>query len=102
MFKSILVDVLSTCFYMFSRVFNTCFYTLLAHIQELFRKGSKLKKKHSDKLQRKYFLNQKGFVYAMEKIRQRIKSKRGKLDRYNNRVNQYQQTRTFRNNRGKF
>ena len=32
----------------------------------------KLKKKHSDQLQRKYFLNQKGFVYVMEKIRQRI------------------------------
>ena len=29
---------------MFSRVFNTCFYTLLAHIQELFRKGSSLKR----------------------------------------------------------
>ena len=65
-------------------------------------KGSKPKKKHSDQLQRKYFLNQKGFVYVMEEIRQRIKSKRGKLNRYNNRVNQYQQNRTSKNNEGMF
>ena len=54
-------------------------------------KGSKLKKKHSYQLHRKYFLNQKDFVYAMEEIRQRIKSKRGKFNRCNNRVKQYQQ-----------
>ena len=29
-------------------------------------KGNNLKKKHSDQLQRKYFLNQKVFVYVME------------------------------------
>ena len=65
-------------------------------------KGNKLKKKHSDQLQRKYFLNQKDLVYVMEEIRQRIKSKRGKLNRYNNRVNYYQQNRTFWNNKGMF
>ena len=65
-------------------------------------KGNKLKKKHSKKIQRKYFLNQKGFVYVMEEIRQKIKSTRGKLIRYNNRVNQYQQNRTFGNNEGMF
>ena len=65
-------------------------------------KGNKLKKKHSDQLQRKYFLNLKGFVYVMEEFRQRIKSKRGKLNRYNNRVNQYQQNRTSKNNEGMF
>ena len=65
-------------------------------------KGNKLKKKHSDQLQRKYFLNLKGFVYVMEEFRQRFKSKRGKLNRYNNRVNQYQQNRTSKNNEGMF
>ena len=60
------------------------------------------KKKHCDQLQRKYFLNQKDFAYIMEEIRQRIKLNRGKLHRYNNRVNQYQQNRTFRNNEGMF
>ena len=64
--------------------------------------AKKLKKKHSDQLQRKYFLNQKGFVYVMKKNRQRIKSKRGKVNRYNNRINKYQQNRTFRNNEGMF
>ena len=57
-----------------------------------------LKKKYSHQLREKYVLKQKGFVYVMDEIRKRIKSKRGKLNRYNNRVNQYQQKRTFRNN----
>ena len=38
----------------------------------------------------------------MKEIRQRIKSKRGKLNRYNNQVKQYQQNRTFRNNEAIF
>ena len=65
-------------------------------------KGSKLKKKYSHQLQGKYVLNQKSFAYVMEEIRKRIKSKRGKINRYNNRVNQYQQNGTFRNNGGMF
>ena len=36
-------------------------------------KGNKLKKKHSGQLQTKDFLNQKGFLYVAEEIRQRIK-----------------------------
>ena len=52
-------------------------------------KRNKLKKKHSDQLQRKYFLKLKGVVYVMEEIRQQIKTKRGKLNIYNNQVNQY-------------
>ena len=52
--------------------------------QDLYRlielsKGNKLKKTHSDQLQRKYFLNQKDFAYVMEEIRQRIKSKKESL-----------------------
>ena len=31
-----------------------------------------------------------------------MKSKRGKVNRYNNRINKYQQNRTFRNNEGVF
>ena len=63
-------------------------------------KENMLKRKPSDQLQRKHFPNQKGFVYVMEEVKQRIKSERGKLNRYNNRVNQYRQSRTFRNNQG--
>ena len=73
----------------------------LDHVVEL-SKGSKLKKKHCDKLQRKYFLNQKDFAYVIEEIRQRIKAKTGKLNRYNKRINQYQQNKTLRNNEGMF
>ena len=65
-------------------------------------KAKKLRKKHSDQLQRKYFFNQKDFVYVMKKNRQQIKSKRGKVNRYNIRINKYQQNRTFRNNEGMF
>ena len=49
----------------------------LHRVREL-SKGNKLKKKHSDQLQRKCVLNQKGFVYVMKEIRQQIKSKRRK------------------------
>ena len=38
----------------------------------------------------------------MKEIKQQIKSKRGKLNRCNNQINQYQQNRTFRNNEGMF
>ena len=65
-------------------------------------KAKKLRKKHPDQLERKYFFNQKGFVYVMKKNRQQIKSKRGKVNRYNIRINKYQQNRTFRNNKGMF
>ena len=61
-------------------------------------KGIKLKKKHPDQLQRKYVFDQKGFVYVIEETRQGIKAKRKKLNRYNNRLNQYPQNRTFRSN----
>ena len=38
----------------------------------------------------------------MEEIRQQIKSKRGKFNRYKNRISHYQQNRTFRNNEKMF
>ena len=38
----------------------------------------------------------------MEEIRKQIKAKREKVDRYNNRINQYQQNITFRDNEGMF
>ena len=38
----------------------------------------------------------------MKEIRQRIKAKRGKLNRCHNRINQYQKNRTFRTNEGMF
>ena len=38
----------------------------------------------------------------MEEIRKQIKAKREKVDRYNNRINQYQQNITFGDNEGMF
>ena len=37
-----------------------------------------------------------------EEIKQRIKAKSEKVKRYQNRINQYNQNRTFVNNQGKF
>ena len=37
-----------------------------------------------------------------EEIKERIKAKNNKIKRYQSRINQYQQNRTFKNNQGKF
>ena len=37
-----------------------------------------------------------------EEIQERIKAKNNKIKRYQSRINQYQQNRTFKNNQGKF
>ena len=62
----------------------------------------KIKHKHRSCLQNKYKITQKGLATVKEEILQRIKAITGKIKRYNNRINQYQQNRTFQNNQGKF
>ena len=62
----------------------------------------KIKHKHRSCLQNKYKIPQKGLATVKEEILQRIKAITGKIKRYNNRINQYQQNRTFQNNQGKF
>ena len=37
-----------------------------------------------------------------EEIKERIRAKNNKIKRYQSRINQYQQNRTFKNNQGKF
>ena len=61
-----------------------------------------IKKKHRDELQRKYKLKQTGLHTVREVIRQRMIAKRGKIQRYDNRIKQFQQNRAFANNQGKF
>eukprot|EP00112_Aurelia_sp_Birch-Aquarium-sp1_P022216 Seg6175.2 transcript_id=Seg6175.2/GoldUCD/mRNA.D3Y31 product="hypothetical protein" protein_id=Seg6175.2/GoldUCD/D3Y31 len=61
-----------------------------------------VKKIHQDALQRKYKIKQKGLQIAKEEIRQRIKAKTAKISRYQQRINQYQQNRMFRNNESRF
>ena len=61
-----------------------------------------IKKKHSERLQRKYNMKMKGLKVVREEIKQRIKAKVGKITRYQNRLSQYQQNRMFNNNEGRF
>ena len=61
-----------------------------------------VKRGHESQLQRKYNYRQKGIQTIEEIIRQRIKAKAGKIKRYNQRIAQYQQNRTFVNNEGRF
>ena len=61
-----------------------------------------VKKRHQDALQRKYGIKQKGLQIVKEDIRQRIKAKTAKISRYQQRINQYQQTRMFKNNESRF
>ena len=64
--------------------------------------GEKIKQRHRTYLQEKYKIKQKGIATVKEEISQRIKATVGKIKRYSDRINQYQQNRTFRNNQGKF
>ena len=61
-----------------------------------------VKKRHQDALQRKYGIKQKGLQIVKEEIRQRIKAKAAKISRYQQRINQYQQNRMFKNNESTF
>ena len=54
-----------------------------------------VKQKHVDRLERNYRFNQKGKSTVLETIRQRMVAKEGKLKRYRNRINQYNQNSTL-------
>ena len=61
-----------------------------------------MKKKHQDNLQKRYNLKEKGKTKAKEEILQRIKEKTANINRYQQRVCQFQQNRFFWNNEGLF
>ena len=56
-----------------------------------------MRKKHQDKLQKRYKLKQTGKPKVKQEILQRIKTKTAKINRYQQRVSQFQQNRFFRN-----
>ena len=62
----------------------------------------KKKKKHMDNLQKRYKLKEKGKPKVKEEIMRRINVKTAKINRYQQRVSQFQQNRFFRNNEGQF
>ena len=47
-------------------------------------------------------MKERGLPVTREEIKEIIKAKNIKIKRYQNRINQYQQNRTFKNNQGKF
>ena len=59
-------------------------------------------KKAQDSLQRKYKVSQKSLQTVREEIKQRIAAKTGKIKRYQQRINQFQQNRLFGINEGRF
>ena len=73
----------------------------LGRLNALFE-GKKMKKKHQDNLQKRYKLKEKGKPKVKEEILQRIKAKTPKINRYQQRVSQFQQNKLFRNNEGRF
>ena len=61
-----------------------------------------VKRKHIDRLDRKYRMNEKEKGTVLETIKQRIIAKEVRLKQYRNRVNQYYQNRTLQNNEKRF
>ena len=73
----------------------------LGHINTLIEREN-IEKKHKNGLERRHKLKRKGLPVTREEIKERIKAKNKKIKRYQSRINQYQQNRTFNNNQGKF
>ena len=71
------------------------------HINTLIERNN-IKKKHKDGLERRYKLKRKELPVTREEIKKRIKGKNNKIKRYQSRMSQHQQNRTFKNNQGKF
>ena len=61
-----------------------------------------MKKKWRKVLEVKYKIHKKKLAVVQEEIRQRIIAKEQKIKRYQNRINQFQQNRSFKNNQGRF
>ena len=61
-----------------------------------------IKKKHKDKLEKRYNIRRKRLNIVREEMKQRIKALGAKIKRFNSRINQYQQNRMFVKNQGRF
>ena len=61
-----------------------------------------IKKKHKDRLEKRYNIRRKRLNIVREEMKQRIKALGAKIKRFNSRINQYQQNRMFIKNQGRF
>ena len=74
----------------------------MSHLTEVL-KGTKLKSKILDNLNRKYpLLKKKGTKCIQEELKQRLRSKAAKIQRFQKRCDRYHQNRTFGNNQRPF
>ena len=73
----------------------------LGFINKLMEKKT-VKKKWRKVLEVKYKIHKKKLTVVQEEIKQRVIAKQQKIKRYQNRINQFQQNRTFKNNQGRF
>ena len=60
------------------------------------------KKKEKDWLDQKYGLRRKGFSLVVKELKQRITAKATKVKRYDNMIKQFQDSRNFETNQGRF
>lgn len=64
--------------------------------------GKAINTKVKNALQRKYWLEQRGFVVVIEELKQKIVAKAHKVKRYESRIQQYRQNRLFYTNQLRF
>ena len=65
------------------------------------KKGEVKSKYKVDKLYKKFKIRQKGLETVIEELKQRVLAKTAKIQRYNERINQYRQNRLFTNDQKK-
>ena len=73
----------------------------LDFVNDLLEKRN-IKKKHKDRLERRYNIRRKRLNIVREEVKQRIKVVGAKIKRFSSRINQYQQNRMFVNTQGRF
>ena len=61
-----------------------------------------IKKKHKDRVERRYNIGRKRSNIVSDELKQQIKAAGATIKRFNSRINQYQQNRMFVNNEGQF
>ena len=61
-----------------------------------------IKKKHKDRVERRYNIGRKRPNIVSDELKQQIKAAGATIKRFNSRINQYQQNRMFVNNEGQF
>jgi len=63
---------------------------------EVLKNSRKVNYRFKQDLQRRYWLEQKGYVRVPEEMKQRLQAKATKIKRYNDRIEQFRQNNLFR------